>query len=106
LLYSEKLTESSIYTNILIPLQISIEMKVASRSGFMVFLGGILAARNVVHARAVLTIQPPPITSVFTDLIPAVTTALIAPQFHLGTVVPWLTAKQNIEMQEWRSSWN
>ena len=81
-------------------------MKVASRSGFMVFLGGILAARNVVHVRAALTIQPPPFASVFTDLIPAVTTALIAPQFHLGALVPWLPAKQNIEMQEWRSSWN
>jgi hypothetical protein len=81
-------------------------MKVASRSGFMVFLGGILAARNVVHVRAALTIQAPPFTNRFTDLIPAVTTAFIAPQFHLGAIVPWLPAKQNIEMQEWRSCWN
>jgi hypothetical protein len=35
-------------------------MKIASRSGFLVFLGGILAARNVVHVRAAFTLQPPP----------------------------------------------
>ena len=34
-------------------------MKIASRSGFCVFLGGIFAARNVVHVRAEFTLSPP-----------------------------------------------
>jgi hypothetical protein len=47
-----------------------------------------------------------------TDLIPAMTTALIvppvyigaliAPQMSVGAMVPWSPAKQLFELQDWR----
>jgi hypothetical protein len=87
-------------------------MKVASKSGFLVFLGGIFAARNVAHVRAALTLPCPPASSMITDLIPAMTTALIvppvyigaliAPQMFVGVMVPWSPAKQLFELQDWR----
>ena len=75
-------------------------MKVASRSGFFVFLGGIFAARNVVNVRAAFTLQPPLVANFFTDLIPAITTTLIAPQVHVGELSPWLPGMQDIELKD------
>jgi len=34
-------------------------MKIASKSGFLLFLGGIFAARNVVHVKAMPSLEPP-----------------------------------------------
>jgi hypothetical protein len=65
-------------------------MKVASRSGFFVFLGGILAARNVVHVRAAFTLQPPPSPNDFADLILPVPNALINQSQPTGLLTFWL----------------
>jgi len=65
-------------------------MKVASRSGFFVFLGGILAARNVVHVRAAFTLEaPPPVSSICTDLAPIAvsSSAVLAPEQHVGDLL-------------------
>ena len=87
-------------------------MKVASKSGFLVFLGGIFAARNVAHVRAALTLPSPPTSNMITDLVPAITTALIAPpayigaliapQMYVGALAPWSPPKQLMELQGWR----
>jgi len=64
-------------------------MKVASRSGFFVFLGGILAARNVAHVRAAFTLEAPVMNTGITDLSPASvpSTALLAPPQYVGDLV-------------------
>jgi hypothetical protein len=64
-------------------------MKVASRSGFFVFLGGILAARNVVHVRAAFTLEGPPINTIRTDIAPISVplTAVLAPRQHIGDLL-------------------
>lgn len=78
-------------------------MKVASKSGFFVFLGGIFAARNVAHVRAALTLPSPPTVNMITDLVPAITTALIAPPVHVGALMAhWAPTKQMVELQEWK----
>jgi hypothetical protein len=61
-------------------------MKVASRSGFFVFLGGILAARNVVHVRAAFTLSPPPIPKMSLNHISSIST----PPYSGNTTQPWL----------------
>ena len=64
-------------------------MKVASRSGFFVFIGGILAARNVVHVRAAFTLEAPPATSMCTDLaaMPISSSAVLAPQTYVSDLL-------------------
>ena len=63
-------------------------MKVASRSGFLVFLGGILAARNVVHVRAAPTLQPPPAANLFDLFSPS--PSLVQQQSYVDSFAPWL----------------
>ena len=77
-------------------------MKVASKSGFFVFLGGIFAARNLAHVHAALTLPSPPSMNMITDLVPAITTALIARPVYLGALAPWAPMKQMVELQDWR----
>jgi hypothetical protein len=77
-------------------------MKVASKSGFLVFLGTIFAARNVAHVRAALTLPSPPAANMITDLIPAITTALTAPPVYIGALAAWAPTKQMVELQDWR----
>jgi len=63
-------------------------MKVASRSGFLIFLGGIFAARNVVHVRAAPTIQPPPAANLFDLFSP--TASLVYQPAYMDSLVSWV----------------
>src|SRR5277367_1945437 len=65
-----------------------VKMKVVSRSGFLVFLGGIFAARNVVHVRAAPTLQPPPAENLFDLLWPS--PSLVPQQLYVDSYAPWL----------------
>jgi len=71
-------------------------MKAASRSGFLVFLGGIFAARNVVHVRAAPTLQPPPSANLFDLFSP--TASLLHQAAYIESFIPWLPHSfQNFE---------
>jgi hypothetical protein len=75
-----------------------VAMKVASRSGFFVFLGGILAARNVVHVRAAFTLSPPPIPDMSLDQNLSVFDLHVTAQSN--TITPWTVplSLQTIEL--------
>jgi hypothetical protein len=63
-------------------------MKVASRSGFLVFLGGIFAARNVAHVRAAFTL-PPPRSDSLNDFLRIMSNEVLPLQLDSSALIPY-----------------
>ena len=77
-------------------------MKLASRSGFFVFLGGIFAARNVAHVRAAFTL-PSPLQSTTTDITVRLPTDL--QPAHFAMLTPWSSVRPIAEFGFGKDIW-
>jgi hypothetical protein len=78
-------------------------MKLTSRSGFIVFLGGIFAARNVAHVHAAFTL-PSPVQSTTTDVSIRLPAGLQPAHFAMST--PWSSVRPITEFEFGKDIWN
>jgi hypothetical protein len=78
-------------------------MKLASRSGFIVFLGGIFAARNVAHVRASFTL-PSLFQSTTTDISSRLPADL--QPAHFAMLTPWSSVRPITEFGFGKDIWS